>query len=59
MFSFDIEVGAIYKGSPEFTISDTNNFISDLDLNLEEDLLEDYEDYTWYPVVMLGFTIRF
>jgi hypothetical protein len=59
-FGFNFEVGALYQGSPKVSLSASGGAVSQADLAAEAQSAEaDLDKFKIYPVVALGFSLRF
>lgn len=60
-FGFNVNLGVVYTGSPEVTLTETGgNFFTDQELREEEQRLQDeIDDFEYYPVVNVGVSYRF
>lgn len=59
-FKFSIDIGALYQGDPEASVSATGPIVTTADLEeAERELNTELENLKWYPVVAIGMSYRF
>ena len=64
-FGFQATLGAMYIGAPDVSLEATDGLLSDNPIFLdelaeeEERLSEDLDDIRFYPILNIGFTVRF
>lgn len=64
-FGFQAMLGAMYMGEPDVTLTASDGLLSDDPLFLqqlaeeEEDLADDLDDIQFFPILNLGFSVRF
>lgn len=64
-FGFQAMLGVMYIGEPDVTLNASDGLLSDDPLFLqrlaeeEADLADDFDDIQFYPVLNLGFSVRF
>jgi hypothetical protein len=54
-----MDIGVMYAGEPDVTITETTGTVSQADLNKEAKEIEDNDYLKWYPVLGLNLFIRF
>lgn len=58
--SFNAEVGALFQGAPEVTLTSSSGTVSQADLRREEQEIEnDLDDLKIYPVLSVGLSYQF
>lgn len=63
-FTFSVDLGAVYQGSPDVSLSASGPIASDLVFQTElvrevKDLNDKADSYRFYPVVQVGLSYRF
>ena len=59
-FGFSAELGVLFQGTPNVTLTSTNSSVQQNDLDAEAREIEsDLDDFKAYPVISLGFSYQF
>ena len=59
-FGFSAELGVLFQGAPDVTLTSSNSSVSQSDLDAEaRDIENDLDDFKAYPVISFGFSYQF